>query len=361
MASARGFKSVAIGTGAETRTSNSVAVGANALVGGYALNSVAIGQGSNVQNNHGITIGNNSYNHGYGVTIGYAARTSDNAVAIGYAAISDSYGLAIGNQAQADSGNITLKSGNVEVKFTPEGMTLNGESYGQGGSGGSDYAQQMLYKVKYAHANLWEVINSQSGEWRNYSDEYGISRGYNHFPCYDDITAKGEWFYDLKTTANPSDISQYVTFNEYQFSYCPMLKKFAAKIGRNSPTSMYNHFFFECRNLEEVIIHVECLESANNMFAYCPKLHTFYADLSHLVSATYMFGTDSYSCTSLNVESVEHIANSISPNGYGEIYIGMASELQNDNGDGKYQRCQDALQKIRNNGWTVYEIYSASY
>ena len=97
------------------------------------------------------------------------------------------------------------------------------------------------------------------------------------------------------------------------------------------------------------------------MFAYCPKLHTFYADLSKLQSAYYMFGSDSYNCTSLNVESVEHIANSISPNGYGEIYIGMARELQWDNGDGKYQRCQVALQKIRNNGWTVYEIYSSNY
>ena len=174
MASARGFKSVAIGTGAETRTSNSVAVGANALVGGYALNSVAIGQGSTVQNNYGITIGYNSYNHGYGVTIGYGARTSDNAVAIGYGANSASYGLAIGNSASAVSGNITLKSGNVEVRFTPDGMTLNGEYYGQGGSGGSDYAQQMLYKVKYAHADLYEVRNSQSGELRDYYDEYGI-------------------------------------------------------------------------------------------------------------------------------------------------------------------------------------------
>ena len=96
------------------------------------------------------------------------------------------------------------------------------------------------------------------------------------------------------------------------------------------------------------------------MFYNCPKVHTFYADLSRLEGGSYMFGSDSYNCTSLNVESVEHIANSI---GWycGEIYIGMARELQYDNGDGKYYRCQDALNRIRNKGWTVYEIYSENY
>lgn len=39
----------------------------------------------------------------------------------------------------------------------------------------------------------------------------------------------------------------------------------------------------------------------------------------------------------------------------------MARELQNDNGDGKYSRCQDALTRIRNKGWTVYEMYSENY
>ena len=96
------------------------------------------------------------------------------------------------------------------------------------------------------------------------------------------------------------------------------------------------------------------------MFYNCPKVHTFYADLSRLEGGSYMFGSDSYNCTSLNVESVEHIANSIGEC-YGEIYIGMANKLQYDYGDGKYYRCQEALQKIRNKGWTVYEIYSENY
>lgn len=166
--------------------------------------------------------------------------------------------------------------------------------------------------------------------------------------------------YDIKTTAYPWDTSILVSFGE-QFSFCPLLKKFIAKIGRDSITSISTNFFYECRNLEEVIIHVECLTEASNMFCYCPKLHTFYADLALLGTATYMFGTDSYNCTSLNVESVEHIANSIQSDCYSEIYIGMARELQWDNGDGKYSRCQEALQKIRNKGWTVYEMYSENY
>ena len=150
------------------------------------------------------------------------------------------------------------------------------------------------------------------------------------------------------------------SFMGFQFEGCSILKKFVAKIGNWYPTVLNGNLFCDCQNLEEVIIHVENLKEANNMFQSCPKVHTFYADLSQLENGSYMFGSDPYNCTSLNVESVEHIANSISYYA-GEIYIGMARELQWDNGDGKYQRCQDALNRIRNKGWTVYEIYSENY
>lgn len=182
-------------------------------------------------------------------------------------------------------------------------MTLNGNSIG-GGGGGSDYAQQMLYKIKYAYADLYELRNSQSSEWKDIYDEYGNSQGYWYYQHYDDITAKGEWYYDLKTTGGD--------FSSPQFQECPILKKFVAKIGNRDFTYIYTNFFYDCRNLEEVIIHVEFLKSANSMFYNCPKVHTFYADLSQLESGSYMFGSDPYSCTSLNVESVEHIGNSIS-------------------------------------------------
>lgn len=324
--------------------------------------SIAIGQDTVVQNNCGITIGNCSTNNGWGVTIGCNAIAFNDAVAIGYQANSDSYGLAIGNNAQADYGNITLKSGNVEVKFTRNGMTLNGEPYGGGSGSGSDRKQEMLYKIKYAHTELYEVRYSQTSEWRDYYDEYGnYITGYTWYPYYDDITAKGEWYYDLKTKPNVFTwSSDYTWLSQNQFESCPLLKKFAAKIGNDITKTVVSNLFTQCDYLEEVIIDCTWLRDVSNLFSYCPKVHTFYADLSKLESAGYMFGSDAYNCTSLNVESVEHIANSIGQN-YSEIHIGMARELQWDNGDGKYSRCQEALNKIRSKGWTVYEIYSENY
>ena len=379
------FGNILIGSNITEKTNNSTLIGhsitcqngqwrnfteSSVVIGNYATNqgahcvnidghtydsgAVAIGGDANFRS---VSIGLYSWGAIESVSIGYDASGDSYGVSIGTAASCASYGLAIGNYAYADYGNITLKSGNVEVKFSAEGMTLNGEPYG--GGGGSDYAQQMLYKVKYAHADLNEVRNSQSSEWKDYYDEYGNSQGYYHYPYYDDISPDGGWYYDLMTRGYCNDYTSGTNIYNTQFDNCPLLKKIVAKIGRNG-TYITNEFFYECRNLEEVIIQVDILMEATKMFSYCPKLHIFYADLSCLESASYMFGTDSYNCTSLNVESVEHIANSISYYS-GEIYIGMARELQNDNGDGKYQRCQDALNRIRNKGWTVYEIYSENY
>lgn len=327
----------------------------------YTNYGVAIGYGADT-NSNSVSVGYETWTSVDSVAIGYYVQSNTGCIAIGSMSTANNYSIVIGNNCYADDGNITLRSGNVVVKFAPEGITLNGEPYGQGGnSGGTDYAQQMLYKVKYAHADLCEVRSSQFNEYRDYYDEYGnYQGGYNHYPYYDDISPNGEWYYDLKTTANPYSSGEEVGFNNSQFNECPILKKFVAKIGRDSATRIYGNFFYDCQTLEEVIIHVECLAEATNMFYNCPKVHTFYADLSKLEGGSCMFGSDSYSCTSLNVESVEHIANSISYYS-GEIYIGMARELQWDNGDGKYSRCQEALNKIRNKGWTVFEIYSENY
>lgn len=366
-----GYGSVTIGYDANTTGDSGTAVGfltdaaayATALgyqAHGYGENSVAIGNTANAGDTYAVAIGAGSGSNFGSVSIGINTWSSYDGIAIGNTANANDMSIAIGAGAQADYGNITLKSGNVEVKFTPEGMTLNGEPYGQGGNsggGGTDYAQQMLYKVKYAHTDLSEVRNNQTSEWRDYYDEYGnYITGYTWYPYYDDITAKGEWYYDLKT--NPTN--SYYSFNN-QFCENQLLVKFAAKIGGSDGIqTSCNRFFENCNNLEEVIIECPFLYNCNYMFYNCPKVHTFYADLSRLEYGSYMFGTDSYNCTSLNVESVEHIANSIG-DGYSEIYIGMARELQWDNGDGKYSRCQEALQKIRNKGWTVYEIYSENY
>ena len=367
-----GHYGVGIGYNCSVAGGNGIAIGSDAK--SHDSFGVTLGSGAE-SNSYAVSIGTESWTSWAGVAVGHSAYSSDGSTSIGYESECGAYGVAIGYQAnsvgesvaigtnaQADYGNITLKSGNVEVKFSAEGMTLNGEPYGQGGSGsggsGTDYAQQMLYKVKYAHTDLYEVRYSQSSEWREYYDEYGNHiTGYTWYPCYDDITSKGEWYYDLKT--NPTD--SYYSFNT-QFYDIPLLVKFAAKIGGgNGVQTSCSSFFNCCNNLEEVIIECSLLYDCNNMFSNCPKVHTFYADLSKLEYASYMFGSDPYNCTSLNVESVEHIANSIKSDCYREIYIGMARELQWDNGDGKYSRCQEALQKIRNKGWTVYEMYSENY
>lgn len=304
------FNSLVIGFGASNNSDYAVTLGGNSYnAGSYG---VAIGQGAGA-NYHSVSIGGAAWSSSNSVAIGYGANSNDGCLAIGQST-SATYGVAIGNNATSENGEITLKSSEVECKIYSDRITLNGNAIGGGGigGGGTDYAQQMLYRVKYAHADLYEVRNSQNGEYRDYYDEYGnYLGGYWHYPYYDDITAKGEWYYDLKTTAYPWNTSEEVGFSMTQFDNCPLLKKFVAKIGRDSVTRINGNFFYYCENLEEVIIHVECLSDANNMFAYCPKLHTFYADLSHLETGGFMFGTDSYSCTSLNVESVEHIANSI--------------------------------------------------
>lgn len=319
----------------------------------------AVGCSTNIYGTQSVVIGTSSSGCGYDVVIGSNARGYYDTVAIGWNAQGENGAIAIGNNAVSNSGEITLKSSNVEVKFSPSGITLNGESYGQGGNsgggGGVDYKQLMLHKVKYANTTLDKLMMTQQPENKYIYDENGnYMDSYFHYPFMDDITKDGEWLFDLKTSMEG------FSHSSYQFIECPVLKKFIAKLGNSNPTEITNNFFYKCDNLEEVILYVENLTKANYLFENCPKMHTFYCDLSQLTSAYCMFGYDSYGCTSLNVESVERIANSISSNG-GEIYIGMANKLQNDVGDGEFQRCQAALQKIRDKGWTVYEMYNNNY
>lgn len=363
--SIRTINSVVIGnnltvadTGSYPSTVNyTVAIGNNVNVSQPC--NVTVGYHTQVYGTESVVIGKSSSCNGYDVVIGSNAWGGNDSVAIGYNAHGDYGSIAIGENAFSYSGEITLKSSNVEVKFTASGITLNGESYGQGGNsgggGGVDYKQLMLHKVKYASTSIDELTMTQQPEWKEKFDENGnYMYSYNHYPFMDDITKDGEWLFDLKT--NYEGFSNRTT----QFIDCPVLKKFIAKLGSYNLTEINSNLFCNCNNLEEVILYVENLTIANRLFYNCPNLHTFYCDLSQLQAAYAMFGSDSYSCTSLNVESVEHIANSISNNG-GQIFIGMANKLQNDVGDGEFQRCQAALQKIRDKGWTVYEMYNSNY
>lgn len=203
------------------------------------------------------------------------------------------------------------------------------------------------YNTKYQNSNLYELRNSgyemadnkngYSGEWYSY---------------YNDLTPEGEWFYSLSMTDGKSAA--------YSFQECYWLKKFVAKIDEPTESSAKYEYMFQSSNLEEFYTPSK-IRQCCAMFVGATKLQKFYADLSELRSGSCMFGNSTSDCTCLNLESVEHIANSIKSDCYSEIYIGIANELQWDNGDGEYQKCQAALQRIRDKGWTVYEIYSTNY
>lgn len=333
----------------------------NVVIGNYTqsvgFNNVVIGDSAISHENHiyTVVIGSGAEANTYSVSVGYNTWTSNNAVAIGNNAYSEEFGIAIGDYAQASWGNITLKSGNVEVKFTSEGMTLNGEPYGQGGnsggsggsSGGSEYdvrkavlkAEVEQYDTKYSGIETYQLRGNY--EWVEKDGNSG-----NWYEYYNDLTPSGEWLYSF-------DCSNCNTV----FFECYWITKFAAKIENCSKITEGFRF---CYNLESFYTPSK-LRYCYMTFDNCKKLKDFEADLSELNNAQFMFGSCPSECSCLNVESVENIANSIKSDGYGEIFIGLANELQYDNGDGKYYRCQEALQKIRNKGWSVYEMYSENY
>ena len=252
-------------------------------------------------------------------------------MAIGYGANSDSYGIAIGNNAAADYGNITLKSGNVEVKFTSEGMTLNGEPYGQGGSSGSgDIGSFIEMMTRYEHYQTKYSGYTQKSDLYNMGDcdEYG---NWLEGWVIDMLNDGGCWYYWLQDLTDTSQM-----FDNYNI-YTPRADEITKFISK----------------MDNVI-------NANSMFLGCKNLTYFDATLTSLHMGNGMFGYDSNNCTKLDLQSVKNIADKI---GYynGEIYIGMENSLIYDCGDGAYWKKEEALQKIRNKGWTVYEIYSENY
>lgn len=364
-----GYGSVTIGYDANTTGDSGTAVGYLTDAEAYAT---ALGYQARATGNSSVAIGNSAQGNYYSISIGSGSWSSSEAVAIGAYSSGDTYGVAIGlssiaasqavaigYNAQADTGNITLKSGNVEVKFTPDGMTINGNSIGGGSSGSSgsgsgsgseaDIMKVALkldeYNTKYQNSNLYE-LRSSGYEWVE-------KDGYNGewYSYYNDLTPEGEWFYSLSMTDEKAAA--------YSFQECYWLKKFVAKIDEPTESGAKYEYMFRSSNLEEFYTPSK-IRQCSSMFVGATKLQKFYADLSELYNADYMFGSSTSDCTCLNLESVENIANTIGES-YSEIYIGISNELQNDNGDGKYSRCQEALSKIRNKGWTVYEMYSDNY
>jgi hypothetical protein len=357
---------VIIGDDASCSTWDSSPANYNVVIGNYAgsggMYNVTIGHGSRTNNGDSTCIGYNSGSDNVGVTVGCyswgsvgsavvgaSANASEYCTAIGYCTTAYGNSTAIGYNATSNDSEIVLRGGSTELKVTSNGIELNGEPYGggSGGSGGSEYdvrkavLMSVHYDTKYSGIDMYQHRNSCYNEWveKEVNGDYYSGTWYEY---YNDLTPSGEWLYSF----NCSDCT-------YVFYDCPWITKFAAKIENNDNIA---ESFCNCNELESFYTPSK-LRSTQNTFSGCTKLKEFYADLSELNNASYMFGSDSYNCTCLNVESVEHIANSIGTNG-GDFYIGMAYELQNDYGDGKYQRCQDALQKIRDKGWTVYEMYS---
>ena len=112
--------------------------------------------------------------------------------------------------------------------------------------------------------------------------------------------------------------------------------------------------------ITKFISNTPLLQNANYMFCGCTNLEYLYMDFSSIMNYNMyqIFGYDTDNCTKLNAESLHNIADTIVWGDYNDLYIGINGSLRWDNGDGEYQKCQDALQRIRDKGWTVYEIYS---
>lgn len=100
------------------------------------------------------------------------------------------------------------------------------------------------------------------------------------------------------------------------------------------------------------------LENGEEMFEYCNKLRKLQIDLSSLTNGKNMFGSVSYRATSLDLESVQNIAetiNDLASKGLtGQISIGMLASIQSDD---ETAPINVALAAIRAKGWTVTEIY----
>ena len=346
------LNTVVIGYGATNYGSFSVAVGANSNV--EDMYGVSVGQGARANGGEDTALGFNAQSNWAGVAVGANSWSSYSAVAIGKGAVANDRGIAIGYSAWSDYDEITLKTETTEVKFYPDKITLNGVEYGGssgggssgGGSsgGGSEYDSRVailkseLYDTKYLDIGMYEFRISCSNWW---VDKDGYSG--NWYQYYDDLTDNCEWLYSF----NCSDCDQI-------FYECSWIKKFAAKLENNS---MLTNSFYNCFELQSFYTPSQ-LRDCNNTFNGCVKLADFDADLSELNNAQGMFGYDSNYCTKLNLKSIKNIAKSISNNWGNQIYIGIDYSLIQDNGDGQYYECQQALNAIRNKGWTVYEIYS---
>lgn len=104
--------------------------------------------------------------------------------------------------------------------------------------------------------------------------------------------------------------------------------------------------------LEKFASNIGKMTNCGCMFAGCINLTSFYGNLDSVSSAWGMFGYEQTNCTKLDLKSVKNLAKTLPIIEYQEIHIGIDSSLQGDS------ELEEALQQIRDKGWTVYEIYS---
>ena len=327
------YNNVVIGNNAYAYSGNNVVIGGYAHVTNDASNSVAIGARAGI-NHAGVAVGSDAYGEWESVVIGNYANAS-------------SYGIAIGNYANADYGNITLKSGSVEVKFTAEGMTINGNPIG-GGGGGSDsgsasfnYGAYFNYEKRYKDCFSTDDMNIISG--------YDGTCGYPNWR--NDLDENGAWNYNLENMVRgmPDFQYWYRGYNNYQRS----LRVFSSYMPNITDL---DGSFQECSELESWVCYTDNCCYFNNTFMGCRKLKHWRGSFSNDTTPTcsWMFGTADYDCAQLDLASVQHIAQVI-PYGNGNtITIGVSQSL-----NGSYD-LEQALNELYNNGWNVEVIYSAA-
>ena len=403
---------IAIGYNAKTTEATvnkgGIAIGENAIVGS---SSIAIGKDANAAGGGlGIAIGKDTTLYSdYGIAIGYGSSVDNNGISIGRNNNVNAYGVAIGNgYADTQGGEIVLKSGDKYnsggvqfIRFYPpetvqsncpeyDKLRPNGgiwiettDLYGNtnhycytfdelgGGSssgGGGSSVDKMMFWDATNDDNLYGMTGGDfieaglnNGVWECYLPnlEQWVNSYYS-FSAHDlkvwekdlpILNYQSQMFYDCDgLQIFKGDLSS-LGSGSGMFEYCSNLKVFESNL---NSLCYGNSMFWGCENLKTFNVKTPNMEDGNYMFYNCPSLENFNSDLSSLISGTYMFGSDGWNCTKLNKDSLINIADTIrdlaSEGSSAEIYIGLDSSLSGE--------VDDILQRIRDKGWTVYEMYS---
>ena len=300
---------------------------------------VVIGNNTTVEDYYCCTLGNNISTYGQdAVAIGEFAQAHYQGISIGSWSYAYDDAVAIGYNAQADSGNITLKSGNVEVKFFANGMTINGNSIGGGGSDSFNYGAYFNYEKKYKDCYSIDDMNSLSGY-----------NGNGYYNWRDDLDENGAWNYNLERM--DSNMPDFQYWYEGYNSYPRSLRAFNSYMPNITDL---DGSFQECSELESWECYTRNCHYFQNTFTGCTKLKYWRGAFSNTQTPQCgaMFGNASDNCAQLDLASVQHIAQVIPyGNGY-TITLGVSQSL-----NGSYD-LEQALNELYNNGWSVEVIYS---